>query len=48
MKYFAGYTAWRAAFFSLMELEQPEELQMSVAESCLPEDFHYVTKKEES
>lgn len=44
MKYFQGYVAWRTAFFSMMEIEQPEELRMSVAEHCLPNNCRYVTK----
>lgn len=44
VKYFQGYVAWRTAFFSMMELEQPEEIRMHVAEDCLPDNCRYVTK----
>lgn len=48
MKYFSGFWAWRSAFWTLMDLEQSDEIPMSVSESCLPEDHYYVSKKETS
>lgn len=47
MKYFQGYVAWRSAFFSLMEIEQPEEIPMHVAEHCLADGHYYASKKED-
>jgi hypothetical protein len=47
-QFFQGFIAWRSAFHSLMELEQPEELHMSVAENCLPDQCRYVTKENDA
>lgn len=47
MKYFPGFWAWRAAFWALMEEEQPEEVPLSVSESCLPDDHYYASKTQD-
>lgn len=46
VKYFVGYRAWREAFWAMMAIEQSEEIPMSVAEHCLPDNCYYVSKKE--
>lgn len=43
MKYFPGFWAWRAAFWALMEEEQPEEVPLLVSESCLPDNHYYAS-----
>lgn len=47
MKYFVGYRAWREAFWAMMAIEQSEEIPMSVAEHCLPDNHYYASKKED-